>query len=228
MPFSLEDKLLPLQDSRRAAFNARLAPTIPSDRFLGIKTPDLKTIAKSLDSEQKEAFLTSLPHTYVEEDIIHVQLLNEYKDLEKVRSALMAFLPYIQSWYQTDGLTFPRLSTDELLELAQAFLDRPESYARRLGIFWIMKRTPKLKLKTAEIWLKKALAVVGDQREIQLAKAWLLCEFMIHQPELAMKVLTSKELDPVLIRMAIGKCIDSRRIDEPTKQTLRKLRSQLS
>ncbi len=228
MQFSLEDKLLPLQDSRRATFNARLAPTIPSDRFLGIRTPDLKVIAKSLDAEQKEAFLTSLPHAYVEEDIIHIQLLNEYKNIDKARRALLAFLPFIQSWYQTDGLTFPRLSTDELLELAQSFLERPESYARRLGMIWIMKRAPKLDSITANTWLEKALAAAGDEREIQLAKAWLLCEFMIWKPGLAMTALSSKELDPTLIRMAIGKCVDSRRIDELTKQTLRQLRRQLS
>ncbi len=228
MQFSLEDKLLPLQDSRRAKFSARLAPTIPSDRFLGIRTPDLKGIAKSLEPEQKEAFLTSLPHVYVEEDIIHIQLLNDYKNIDQARNALLAFLPFIQSWYQTDGLTFPHLSTDELFELAQSFLERPESYARRLGILWIMKRAPKLDPITAKVWLEKALAAAGNEREIQLAKAWLLCEFMIWQPELGMKALSSKELDPMLIRMAIGKCIDSRRIDEPAKQTLRQLRRTLS
>ena len=52
MTLSLKERILPLADVKRAAFNARLAPSLDPKRFLGARTPDLKTIAKSLTSKE--------------------------------------------------------------------------------------------------------------------------------------------------------------------------------
>ncbi len=228
MSFSLKERILPLADPKRAAFNARLAPSLDPHRFLGVCTPDLKRIAKSLTPEEKDEFLHSLPHDYIDEDFIHIHLLNTYTDPAKVRQAILAFLPSIDSWCQTDSLTFPKIKTDALLALALEMLERPESYGRRLGILWIMKRACKLDDDLAKAYLQKALACPGEQREIQLAKAWMLCEFMIYKPDLAWAALQDANLEDQIIRTAIQKCLDSRRISDLQKQDLRSLRRSLS
>ncbi len=168
MTLSLKERILPLADVKRAAFNARLAPSLDPKRFLGARTPDLKTIAKSLTSKEKAEFLRSLPHGYIDEDFIHIHLLNTLKTLPEARQAVLAFLPSIESWCQTDSLTFPKIKTDDLLELALEMLDRPESYGRRLGIIWIMKRASKLEYDPARFFLQKALTVDGDERVLRL------------------------------------------------------------
>lgn len=172
--------------------------------------------------------MRSLPHGYIDEDFIHIHLLNTLKTLPEARQAVLAFLPSIESWCQTDSLTFPKIKTDDLLELALEMLDRPESYGRRLGIIWIMKRASKLEYDPARFFLQKALTVDGDEREIQLAKAWLLCEFMIYQPELAWKTLQNPNLDSQIVRTAIQKCLDSRRVTGFQKTNLKRLRQTLS
>ena len=91
-----------------------------------------------------------------------------------------------------------------------------------------MKRASKLEYDPARFFLQKALTVDGDEREIQLAKAWLLCEFMIYQPELAWKTLQNPNLDPQIVRMAIQKCLDSRRVTGFQKTNLKRLRQTLS
>lgn len=228
MFLSLKERILPLADSKRAAFNAKLAPSLDPNRFLGARTLDLKQIAKSLTPTEKNEFLHSLPHAFIDEDFIHIHLLNALKTLPEARQATLAFLPSIDSWCQTDSLTFPKIKNEDLLELALEMLERPESYGRRLGILWIMKRACKLESGSANAYLQKAMAAAGNEREIQLAKAWMLCDYMIYQPDLAWKTLQDPNLDPQIARMAIQKCLDSRRITDLQKQDLKTLRQKLS
>ena len=44
-------------------FQSKLVPNIPKETILGVKTPDMRKIAKDIrDTKEAEAFLAELPH----------------------------------------------------------------------------------------------------------------------------------------------------------------------
>ena len=69
---TLYERLIREQDEGYRAFQTKLVPNIPPETILGVRTPQLRTIAKEVfQSREREAFLQDLPHRYYEENLIH-------------------------------------------------------------------------------------------------------------------------------------------------------------
>ncbi|UNT95625.1 DNA alkylation repair protein [Allobaculum mucilyticum] len=212
-------------NSRRAKFNASIAPEIDSSRFLGLLRPQIQEIAKKVDPDSARVFLQDLPHEYYEEDMLHVLLLNQIRDPKEAEREVDEFLPYITSWAIADSLRFQKLSDHDLLSLARVYLDKDSPYAKRLGILWILCRG--LKRDDADKWVDLALQADADGEIDQLSamKGWMLCEAMIVNPKTALPRIEDEALALPVRRKAISKCMDSKRIDAKTKEHLRAVRN---
>ena len=77
-----------LKDKTYVEFQAKLIPTIKKETIIGVRTPDLKNLAKKLSkasgSEKKDVdkFLDELPHKYFDENQLHAFILSEIKDFD--------------------------------------------------------------------------------------------------------------------------------------------------
>ena len=79
------EKLFELSDGEYRLFQAKLMPTIPVSQIIGVRTPVLRSFAKELykgDREECMNFLHSLPHTYYEENNLHVFLIEKITDFD--------------------------------------------------------------------------------------------------------------------------------------------------
>ena len=64
---TLYDRLLSVKDDAYRVFQTKLVPDVPPETILGVRTPDVRAIAKEIGrSGEKDAFLASLPHAYYE------------------------------------------------------------------------------------------------------------------------------------------------------------------
>ena len=64
----IEAELLALQDEKFAELEHRTAPTLEREHFIGVRTPDLRKLAKELRKREDICdFLGSLPHRRFEE-----------------------------------------------------------------------------------------------------------------------------------------------------------------
>lgn len=215
-----KEYLLQNADENYAKFVRRLNPSIDGRRILGVPMPKIRAI--KLEKEEETNFRNTLPHEYFEEDLLHMILLNKETDPHRIENQLDLFLPHIHTWQLTDGLTFPKASSQTLLSLAEKYSQAGHSYTCRLAILFILKRGPRT--EDPETWLKLALNIQGDEREIVLAKGWLLCEYMICCPDIIWKYFENDMVELPILRCGIQKCLDSRRISESDKQKLKELR----
>lgn len=94
--------------ARTAAFSAKFAPTIAPQRFLGVKSAEMKAVSRALLAGELGVsaadFRAAAPHPYAELDIIHVHTLNAITDPALWRETCEAFLPFIDNWMVTDSL----------------------------------------------------------------------------------------------------------------------------
>ncbi len=64
---NITHRLFALQETNFKAFNASLIPNIDKDTVIGVKTPQLKMLAKELiNSGEAWGFIKELPHCYFE------------------------------------------------------------------------------------------------------------------------------------------------------------------
>ncbi len=62
------ERLSACRDEEYRDFQSKLVPNIPKETVLGVRTPDMRKIAKEIKgTEDAEAFLSQLPHEYYEE-----------------------------------------------------------------------------------------------------------------------------------------------------------------
>ena len=93
-------------DSSYAEFTAKLIPTIPCGKILGVRAPMAKKIAKKYaKANDGKAFLASLPHAYHDEYMVHAYMLG-YLSLpfEEMQMHVSALLPYVDNWAVCDSL----------------------------------------------------------------------------------------------------------------------------
>ena len=70
-------ELFRMQDKDYALMQTKIIPTVASDRIIGVRTPALRTFAKSLYKDSDiDAFLSSVPHQYFDEDQLHAFILS--------------------------------------------------------------------------------------------------------------------------------------------------------
>ena len=77
-------RLFSLQDQEYGDFQARLMPGISRERIIGVRTPDLRRLARELTgTDEARQFLQEEVHSYYEENNLHGILISgirDYKD----------------------------------------------------------------------------------------------------------------------------------------------------
>ena len=78
----LHSKLHELQDLKYRDMQIKIIPTVDPDSIIGVRTPQLKTLAKEiLKAGDYKEFLGELPHKYFEENQLHAFIISGIKDL---------------------------------------------------------------------------------------------------------------------------------------------------
>ena len=96
---AVQERLFSLQDLKYRDFQAKLMPTVDKEKIIGVRTPELRKLAKELKGTAEAAeFLRELPHAYYDENNLHGFLLSEIRDYGECIAALDAFLPQVDNW----------------------------------------------------------------------------------------------------------------------------------
>ncbi|MBQ6808761.1 MAG: DNA alkylation repair protein [Firmicutes bacterium] len=223
---SILRELQALRDADYAAFQARLIPNLPPERILGVRMPRLRAYAKTLlNDSRRAAFLEALPHSFYDENQLHALLLNSIcKDLPQSFSLLEAFLPHVDNWATCDTLSiriFARYP-DPVYEKCLEWLQSPHCYTVRFAIDVLLKFYLGAEFRPESLEL---LACLGrEEYYINMAIAWYMSYALASQYESTLPLFQQKRLDKWLHNKSIQKAIESRRIPEERKETLRGLR----
>ncbi len=219
---ALIEILMQLQDSDYQAFQARLIPNIPAERIIGVRTPELRRLAKQLPDTA--TFLEALPHGYFEENQLHSFLLSEMKDFDSVIQEVDRFLPYIDNWATCDQLSPKAFKKhhQELLPYIEKWIVAPETYAVRFAIKMLMDH-----FLEADFSVRYPEMVADVHREeyyIRMMAAWYFATALAKQYDAVLPFFTGNRLEPWTHNKAIQKAVESYRITPEQKDLLRKLR----
>lgn len=179
-----------------------------------------------MSKKEKEVFLSTLPHKYHEENIMHMIIISEEKDYNKAKENLYKFLPFVDNWQVCDAgipKAFKNLDDGEdLLLFVKKLISKEDTFFKRYGIFILMKVYLD-NFYNREI-LERVAEINSDEYYVNMMRAWFFQEAMVKRYDDAIKYLENKKLDKFTHLKTISKCVDSRKIDEKTKQYLKTLR----
>ncbi len=219
------EELFTLQDKKYAAFQAKLIPNIDPGSVIGVRTPELRALAKRLYRETDTSeFLNTLPHRYFDENQLHAFLLSEEKAFEKCIGGVEKFLPYIDNWATCDQLSPKvfRKHKEELLVHIRNWIVSDKTYTIRFGIGMLMQHyldesfDPEYPSLTA--------SVRSEEYYVNMMIAWYFATALAKQYDAVLPYIEEQKLEKWTHNKAIQKCVESRRISAEQKEYLKSLR----
>lgn len=221
----ITEELFALQDVAYADFQAKLTPNIPRERFIGVRVPEARKLAKRLAQEPEAAiFLRDLPHTYYDENILHSLLLSEMKDYDACVAAVDAFLPYVDNWAVCDILS-PKIFNKHktaLLEKIKEWSASKKTYTCRFGIEMLLSHFLDEDFKPA--YLEIPASVHREEYYVRMMTAWFFATALAKQWDATIDYLEDRRLDTWTHNKTIQKARESKRITPKQKEYLKTLK----
>ncbi len=225
MEKTILEELFELQDLSYKEFHAKLIPTINPDTIIGVRTPQLRKLAKEFaKSPEVPDFLQKLPHNYYEENNLHGFLIEQIKDYEVCIQALNGFLPYVDNWATCDMMS-PKIlkkHLPELLEQIKVWIGSEYIYEVRFGIKMLMEFYLDEHFK--EAYLELVAQVRSEEYYIKMVVAWYFATALAKQYESAVRYVEEERLDVWTHNKTIQKAVESYRITKEQKEYLKTLK----
>ena len=218
-------ELFRMQDKDYAVLQAKIIPNVASEKIIGVRTPALRTFAKSLYKDSDiDAFLSDVTHQYFDEEQLHAFVISLEKDFDKCIAQIDAFLPFVDNWATCDQLS-PKVfkkSPEKLLPYIETWIKSDKTYTVRFAIGMLMQHflDDHFDTKYADMVAK----VRSEEYYINMMIAWYFATALAKQYESILPYIEEKRLDDWAHNKAIQKSVESYRIKDEQKKYLKSLK----
>ena len=218
---TLYDRLTAERDEEYRAFQSKLVPNIPPQTILGVRTPEMRKIAREVfESGEREAFLLDLPHRYYEENLIHFFVLSMIRDFDECVRAVDAFLPYVDCWPVSDQATPKAFGKNHqrLLPYIEKWIASEHVYTARFGIRMLMNEFlgDDFKKEYSDLVAAKK----GEDYYLKMMIAWYFATALAKRYDETVGYFENRSLDEWVHKKAIQKATESYRVPDEHKKYL--------
>lgn len=222
----IRKKLEGLADEEYRKFHTGLCPK--SNEILGVRVPDLRDFAKEIVKEQNvEEYLSNALDNSYEEILLQGMVLGLWKtNIQNFSKYLEKFIPKINSWAVCDvsvaGFKVTKKNMEYMWNFVQKYLKSDKEFELRFAIVML------LDFYITEEYIDKVLQILNNIKHdgyyVKMAVAWTLQVAFVKFPNETMKLLKNNEIDDWTYNKALQKIIESYRVDEKTKEQIRKMK----
>lgn len=214
-------ELFAAQDLKYKDFHKKLIPTVDENKIIGVRLPQLRKIAKALESNDFE-------WEYYEEVMLHGFYIGYKKLGYDERLALLdEFVPKIDNWAVCDcvcsSLKFIEKNKSAFLEYLGKYMKSHSEYELRFAVVALMDYY--IDDEHIDFVLDYLKSVNSSLYYVNMAVAWALSVAFVKYRDKTMQVLESGLLSKEVQNMAVGKIRDSFRVDKETKEYVKTLRA---
>ncbi len=218
----IRKRLFSLQDIKYRDFQSALIPSIDKERFIGVRTPELRKLAREFSKRDDICdFINNLPHYYFDENQLHAFIVSENKDFEKCINEVEKFLPFVDNWATCDQLS-PKVFKKyraELIEYIKKWIKSDRTYTVRFAVGMLMQHylDENFNIEYPEM----VASVSSDEYYINMMRAWYFATALAKQYEAIIPYIEEKRLDTFTHNKTIQKAVESYRITDEQKKYLK-------
>ena len=219
------DRLMEAKDDKYKEFQAKLVPNVQPETILGIRTPEMRKIAKEVfESEDRDLFLNSLPHKYYEENLVHFFVISMIKDFDQCIQEVERFLPYVDCWPVSDQATPKAFKKNhsKLIPYIKKWIKSKHVYTARFGIRMLMNEFLEEDFK--EEYLELVASIKGEDYYLKMMVAWYFATALAKRYDETIPFIEKRKLSEWVHKKAIQKALESFRVSEEHKKYLKSLR----
>jgi 3-methyladenine DNA glycosylase AlkD len=214
-----------MKDEQYKSFQRGLIPNIDKNLVIGVRTPELRKLAKEIRRDNMaEEFMSGLPHKYFEENQLHAFLISDIKDYELCVRELCRFLPYVDNWATCDQMNPKILKKypEKLINKIYDWLESTDTYTVRFAIKLLMDNYLEDEFK--EEYPKLVAGIASDEYYVKMMVAWYFATALAKQYDAVIGYIEKRMLSEWTHRKTIQKACESYRITDEQKIYLRTLK----
>ncbi len=221
----IENKLLELSDKKYKEFHGGLCPG--TENIIGVRVPVLRNFAKELIKEDYKSYLENPLSKYYEEIMLQGMIIGLGKlSLKETIKYLETFIPKIDNWAICDvctaGLKITKKYPNEMWNFIQKYLKSDKEFEIRFGTIMM------LDFYINENYIDEVLEICNKIKHegyyVKMGIAWLISVAFIKFQDKTMRFLNNNNLDDFTYNKALQKIIESYRVDDNTKDIIRKMK----
>lgn len=221
----IKSELFRMQDEQYRSFQSKLIPTVEQDTVIGVRTPELRKLAKQMvKRDDVYTFLNELPHQYYDENQLHAFIVSEIKDFKCCVEEVCKFLPYVDNWATCDQMS-PKIfkkHRQELLTFIREWIVSDRTYTVRFAVGMLMVHF--LDEDFDLIYPEMVSKIRSDEYYINMMVAWYFATALAKQYEEVLPFIEERRLDSWTHNKAIQKSVESSRITQEQKIYLKSLK----
>jgi len=218
-------ELFACQDVKFKELNLKLIPSLDASRVIGVRTPDVRRIAKQYGKRQNvDSFLAALPHDYFEENNVHAAIIASFRDYEMTVAALDKFLPFVDNWATCDMMTPTvfKKNTERLIVEIRRWLCSGKTYSVRFAIRMLM--CFYLEDNYLPEYAELVSGVKSDEYYVKMMAAWYFATALAKRYDDILPFIADGQLDKWTHNKAVQKAVESFRITPEQKAHLKTLK----
>lgn len=223
----LRNELYKLADEKYKKFQSSLCPN--TDNIIGVRMPKIRQIAKQISKEGGIKFLDTYKPEYYEEKLVYGMVIGYTKMTIKERQKYLdKFIPTIDNWAVCDGACstykFTIDNQEKMWDYIQKYVNTNNEFEVRFSVVMMMI------YYINDEYIDKVLEIYNninlDKYYVKMAIAWGISVAFVKYEEKTMKFLKSKnnKLDKFTYNKSLQKIIESYRVDDSTKDIIRKMK----
>ena len=223
----IEEKLKKLADKKYKEFQLKLCPGI--DNILGVRVPILRKYAKDLLKEYTlDEILYNLSDKYYESIMLQGMVIGQdkKKDFSEKLEYIKEFIPKINNWAVCDtfcaGLKITEKNKEKMWNFLKNYLKSSKEFEIRFAVVMILDYY--IEDKYINDIFKIMDSIKSDAYYAQMAVAWALSVCAIKFYDKTLEYLKNSNIDKFTFNKAIQKSIESYRITDEQKQTLKNMK----
>ena len=225
----IQDRLFELQDKKYRDMQIKIIPTVNPKTIIGVRTPDLRRLAKELLKGDYKSFINDLPHKYFDENQLHAFVISGIKDYDECLDAFNKLLPYIDNWatcdQQSPKVFNKNVNKDKLIKEIKKWIKSKETYTIRFGVGMLMRNYLDKDFKPE--YLELVSKIKSKEYYVNMMIAWYFATALAKQYDRTIPYIENNKLDIWVHNKTIQKSVESYRITDEHKDYLRSLRRKL-
>ena len=222
---NLREYLYEAVDEKYREFQNSLCPNV--NDILGVRIPKLREIAKTIAKDNPIEFLEKYVCEFYEEKMIYGLVIGYMKsDLETRIKYLNKFVPMIDNWAVCDcacsTYKFTQKNMEEMFEYIKKYVFSNKEFEVRFACIMLMDYF------LIDEYIDEVFQIFNniklDKYYVEMAIAWAISEAFIKNEKKTREFLANNTLSVNTFNKALQKIIESNRVDDKTKDEMRKMK----
>lgn len=222
---NLREYLYKAVDEKYREFHSSLCPNV--NDILGVRIPKLREIAKTIAKDNPIEFLEKYVCEFYEEKMIYGLVIGYMKaDLETRIKYLNKFVPMIDNWAVCDcacsTYKFTQKNMEEMFEYIKKYVFSNKEFEVRFACIMLMDYF------LIDEYIDEVFQIFNniklDKYYVEMAIAWAISVAFIKNEKKTREFLANNTLSVSTFNKALQKIIESNRVDDKTKDEMRKMK----